>query len=189
MIPLGVAGGAVETFSSIQISALSTEGSSKSLCVSQVFYSVGAFLSPQIVYLILGMGLSWRSAFVIFGALSAIVFGFFVVWNMTRGNFAVAPVDTASQVPAKQSGGSVFPLLLLLMLATVILESLSSSWLSYVFERRFLLTPRDASLALVTFWIGMTAGRLLVIAVPTRFTLWPTIVVSSAALLVTACAS
>jgi MFS family permease len=188
VIPLGIAGGAVETFSSVQIASLSGSGSSKNLCLSQVFYTIGAFSAPQLVYLILGAGLAWESAFVIFGIFSTVVLVFFLLVNLRRGAGAkerAAPVPAA---PAASSGGPIFLLMVVLMISEVLMESLSASWLSYIFELHFALTPRDASLVLVLFWVAMMAGRLAILLLPSRWTLWPTLLVASGALFAaTAC--
>ena len=186
VIPLGLAGGAVETFSSIQISRLSRAGSSKNLCLSQVFYSIGAFAAPQVVYVIFGAGLDWKSAFVIFGLFTTAVCAIFLVYNLRRGNLAKREAVPAPSLPAVRSRGSIFSLLMFLMLATVILESLSAAWLSYIFELRYALTARDASLVLVLFWAGMMVGRVSIVLLPTRWTLWPTLVASAAAIVVAA---
>jgi fucose permease len=189
--PLGLAGGFVETFSSVQISRLSRAGSSKNLCLSQVFYTIGALAAPQIVYIIFGAGLNWRSAFVIFGLFTTSVCVFFLLFNLRRGGFGqqkdapagAAPAGAAPAVPVR---GSIFSLLVLLMLSVVLLESFSASWLAYIFELRYALTARDASLILVLFWAGVMTGRLLVLLLPVRWTLWPTLVVSAVALLIAA---
>jgi fucose permease len=185
VIPLGLAGGFVETFSSVQISRLSRAGSSKNLCLSQVFYTIGALAAPQIVYIIFGAGLNWRSAFVIFGLFTTSVCAFFLLFNLRRGGYRQpdAPAGTAPAVPAR---GSIFPLLVLLMLSVVLLESFSASWLAYIFELRYSLTARDASLILVLFWAGMMTGRLLILLLPARLTLWPALIVSALALLAAA---
>jgi fucose permease len=186
VIPLGLAGGAVETFSSIQISSLSRAGSSKNLCLSQVFYSIGAFAAPQVVYIIFGAGLNWKSAFVIFGLFTTAVCAFFLVYNIRRGNLSQREAAPAPSLPAVGVRGSIFSLLMFLMLATVILESLSAAWLSYIFELRYALTARDASLVLVMFWAGMMVGRLSIVLLPTRLTLWPALIASAAAIFVSA---
>lgn len=182
VIPLGLAGGAVETFSSIQISRLSKASSSKNLCLSQVFYSIGAFAAPQLVYVIFGAGLDWKSAFVIFGLFTTAVCVVFLAYSHRRGRFGHRETPPAPSLPAVHARGPIFYLLLFLMLATVILESLSASWLSYVFELRYALTPRNASFVLVLFWAGMMVGRLAILLLPTRWTLWPTLIVSAVAL-------
>ena len=112
IIPLGLAGGAVETFSSIEISALSTSGSSKNLCVSQGFYSIGAIAAPQVVYLCFGAGLGWESTFVVFTALSLAI-GLYFVLN-SRGRLrAPAPPAAAARTGAAapvRAAGTAFSL-------------------------------------------------------------------------------
>ncbi|MBE3065526.1 MAG: hypothetical protein IMZ69_10985 [Spirochaetes bacterium] len=186
VIPLGLAGGAVETFSTIQLSNLSRAGSSKNLCLSQVFYSIGAFAAPQLVYVIFGAGLDWKSAFVIFGLFSTVILAFFLVYNLRRGSFAERQASATPSAHAVRARGSMFYLMMLLMLACVTMESLSAAWLSYIFETRYALTPRDASLVLVLFWVGMMVGRFSIVLLPARWTLWPTLIASAIAVLAAA---
>jgi fucose permease len=183
IIPLGLAGGAVETFSSIQISALSDQGSSKNLCLSQVFYSLGAFAAPQLVYLCFGAGLGWRATFLLFGLFSAAVGLFFVLASARSGGFRLRP---PAEGPRAEEWGRkdtrVFVFLLLLMLFYVTLESLSAAWLSYIFETRYRLGAREAAVALMLFWAGMLLGRLSPVFLPARWTLWPTLLAASLAI-------
>jgi fucose permease len=186
VIPLGIAGSAVETFSSIQITSLSRSGSSKAISLSQGFYSLGAFAAPQLAYLILGAGLSWRTAFLIIGLFSSAVLAFFVAYHLRRGGFAsTGPAPTPPR-DAVRSRGGVFAALLALMFAETLLESLSGSWTSYVFEVRDGLTARDASLALVLFWVGMSASRFAIVALPARWTMRPAMAVSAGGILAAA---
>jgi fucose permease len=186
VIPLGLAGGFVEPFSSIEISRLSKAGSSKNLCLSQVFYTIGAFAAPQLVYVIFGAGLDWRSAFVIFGLFTTAVFALFLLSSLRRRGYVLRAEAPARQALQSKAGRSFFFLFVLLMLAAVILEGFSASWLSYIFELRFALTARDASLVLALFWAGMMTGRLLIAVLPARWTLWPALIVSAVALLAAA---
>jgi fucose permease len=182
VLPLGLAGGAVETFSSIEISAASDPGSSKNLCLSQVFYSLGAFAAPQLVYLCFGAGLGWRATFLLFGAFSAAVSLFFVLAGARRGTFRASPPAEAPRAREQGGSGRVFVLLILLMLFYVTLESLSAAWLSYIFEARYRLSAREAALALMLFWAGMLVGRFYIVLLPARWTLWPALRVSSLAI-------
>ncbi len=181
VVPLGLAGGAVETFSSIEISARS-EASSKNLCLSQVFYSLGAFAAPQLVYLCFGAGLGWQATFLLFGAFTAAVSLFFVLTGARGGAFLVSSQAEAPR--ARQEGGRsrVFVFLMLLMLFYVTLESLSAAWLSYIFESRYRLDARQAAVALMLFWAGMLVGRFYIVLLPARWTLWPSLWISSLAI-------
>jgi fucose permease len=183
VVPLGIAGSAVETFSSIEISTLSRPGSSRNLCLSQVFYSIGAFAAPQLVYVMLGSGLSWKMAFVIFGLFSAVVFALFLGHNLPRGSFAAAGPAAAPSAEAVRARGAVLPAMMLLMLVAVMLESASASWLSYVFEVQEALTARDAALVLALFWVGMLAGRFSIALLPVRLALWPALGASAVGVL------
>jgi fucose permease len=182
VVPLGLAGGAVETFSSIEISALSDPGSSKNLCLSQVFYSLGAFAAPQLVYMCFGAGLGWPATFLLFGGFSTAVGLFFVLTGARRGAFRPRPQAEGTAIGESGRRNRVFVFLLLLMLFYVTLESLSAAWLSYIFEARYRLSAREAALALMLFWAGMIVGRFYIVLLPARWTLWPSLLTSSLAI-------
>jgi fucose permease len=182
IIPLGLAGGSVETFSSIEISALSAPGSSKNMCLSQAFYSAGAFAAPQLVYLCFGAGLGWKATFLLFGLFSAAVSLFFVSVSARQGRFRPQPQAAGPRAQEARRNTRVFAFLLVLMMVYVSLESLSAAWLSYIFEARYQLSARQAAVALMLFWTGMFLGRFCVVFLPTRWTLWPTLLASSLAI-------
>jgi fucose permease len=182
IVPLGLAGGAVETFSSIEISARSDPGSSKNLCLSQVFYSLGAFAAPQLVYLCFGAGLGWQATFLLFGSFSAAVCLFFILAGARRGAFRANPPADGQRLEEGKGRSRVFVFLLLLMLVYVVLESLSAAWLSYIFESHYRLSAREAAIALMLFWVGMLVGRLYIVFLPARWTLWPALLISSLAI-------
>ncbi|MBT4289592.1 MAG: MFS transporter [Deltaproteobacteria bacterium] len=183
VIPLGLSGGAVETFASIEISNLSSFDSSKNLCLSQVFYSLGAFSAPQIVYFCLGFDMGWKSIFFIFSVISLLAMIFFLFSNRHRLKLTQSTNELHLQTKEvnfkSQNGQNLFILLLLIMICYVIIESLSAAWLSYIFKHKFHLTTKDAALALAAFWAGVTSSRLIIVLLPSRLTLWPTILVSS----------
>ena len=72
------------------------------------------------------------------------------------------------------------------MLGYVLLESLTASWLAFVFETTYRLPSRYAALALVAFWSGVLLGRLAIAFLPGRLTLWPALVACSAGLFLAA---
>ncbi len=182
IVPLGLAGGAVETFSSIQISALSASGSSKNLCLSQAFYSLGAFAAPQLVYLCFGAGLGWQATFLLFGLFSVAVSLFFVLAGARRGAFRVSPQAEGPRAEDGRRHTRVFVFLLLLMLFYVTLESLSAAWLSYIFEARYRLSAREAAVVLMLFWAGALLGNLSIVFLPARWTLWPSLLAATLAI-------
>ncbi len=192
VIPLGLSGGSVETFSSIEIAALSDTDSSKNLCLSQVFYSLGAFAAPQLVYVCLGLGLGWNGVFLVFALFSGLIMALFLFLAQKR--FAPAKAEshiTGEANPAEGKGAPsnlLFYFLMLLMLCYVTLESLSAAWLAYVFEQEFTMGARNASLVLAGFWGGMVFGRFFIVLLPKRFTLWPTMLITTLLLLSSALA-
>lgn len=186
IIPLGLAGGSVETFCSVEISALSTGGSSKNLNISQAFYSIGAFAAPQIVFLTLGAGLGWKDTFLVFAGLVLAISLFFAL--RSRGKFRLGAREAGPRAPdaGTARGGGVFYSLLFLMFVYVMLENLIAAWLSYVFEETYRLTAGDAALALAAFWVAVTLSRLAVVLLPDRWTLWPALLACSVALFIMA---
>lgn len=192
VIPLGLSGGAVETFSSIEIATLSESDSSKNLCLSQVFYSLGAFAAPQIVYVSLGLGLSWNGIFLVFAFFSGFVVVIFLllrqkrfVWTQMRNE---QRVETTKNEGRSSGTNLLFYFLMLLMLCYVTLESLSAAWLALVFEQEFSMGAGHASLVLAGFWGGMVFGRFSIVFLPKQFTLWPTMLVTTVLLLLSSVA-
>lgn len=193
IIPLGLAGGFVETFASIEIADLSDDDSSKNLCLANVFFSIGAFSAPQMVYVSLVIGLHWEEILLVFSAFCALVVLLFLLANhrflRSERHPTVADSDEHTNhyrhpTPAVRA---LYVAMLAMMLCYVTLESLSAAWFSYVFESSYGLTTRDAALALALFWGGTVAGRALVLFLPTRLTLWPTLLAASSLMLVGAC--
>lgn len=187
VIPLGLSGGAVEVFASVELSNLSDVNSSKNLCMSQVFYSLGAFTAPQMVYFCFDFGIKWESIFFVFSLLSFLVLLFFLWANRYR--LKIEPVSNKSKqqteviFPKPENGQYLFIIFLLIMTCYVIIESLSAAWLAYTFEQKFQLTTKEAALVLASFWGGMILSRLIIVMLPTRLTLWPALLVSTVLLL------
>lgn len=187
IIPLGMAGGSVETFCSVEISELSSRGGSKNLNISQAFYSIGAFAAPQIVFLTLGAGLGWKGTFLVFGALVLGISLYFVLRSRREFRSGAGSVEPRAGSGDEDQGGGVFYSLLFLMFVYVLLENLTAAWLSYVFEVTYRLTARDAALALAAFWAAMILSRFGVVLLPDRWTLWPALLACSASLFLASC--
>jgi fucose permease len=66
IIPLGFAGGLLETFSTILAADYDKPGSGKIVNLSQGFFCIGAIASPQIVSFLLKEEVSWRMMFILF---------------------------------------------------------------------------------------------------------------------------
>ncbi len=189
VVPLGLAGGAVETFSSVEIARLSGSGGSRNLCLSQAFYSIGAFAAPQIVYLCFTAGLGWKSTFLVFGLVALAIGSFFV--RRSRGKLRRAPPGRGREAggrPAGKQGNALFAALLSLVLIYDILESLTAAWLPYVYEVTYSLPAREAALALALFWAGMILGRFAIVLLPLRYTVWPALLSSAVLAFLAACA-
>lgn len=171
---LGVANGLVETFGSVMITDLEGPDSSKLMNLSQVFFCIGAILAPQVVAALFETGTPWRGAFLIFAAVAAVVAVLFAFG--ARGYKAAhAPPPGPDGKPSPHSYTEpLFVLMALSLLTYVAAEQAVACWISSWFETRFALPPAAAARRLSLFWSGIIAGRLAVLALPRRWTLWPT---------------
>ncbi len=193
IIPFGFFGGAIETFSSVILSRLEKDGSSRLMNFSQVFYCLGAIAAPQAVSIFLKIGVSWQAAFVLFGLLICVLAAAFVV-------FFKVPESPSSEVSSskrsksehstRQSSGSLFadPRFLLMSFSLflyVAVEATASIWSAPYFEHTFSLPPYRAAWRMGIFWGGIVCGRASMIFLPQRFTLWPAVLFGSALMILT----
>lgn len=182
MCILGLAGGLIETFASISLMENSPSASSKTLCLSQAFYALGAFIAPQAASFFLVRSGGWKSTFAIFGALAAATAVFFLVF----GRRIALPTDSAGAIA--QSGKedsratmrrtSVFSFRVLIF-AYVTVEALCGSWMPFMLESRRGFSAEKAASTASFFWFGMIAGRIAVAFLPDRLTLRPAITASA----------
>ncbi len=172
-IPLGIGGGLVEAFASVMVSNYEKSGSSKLLNISQMFYCVGAIAAPGIVFLILYMGKSWRTIFVIFSIFVFVVYLVFIIFTQKRSP------QTCSQEPQSETkklplGKDIlFYLLAFVLICYVTVESVFACWTAAFFEAKFHSAPRIAAIALSVFWIGVIVGRAVASIIPHKHSLWP----------------
>ncbi len=172
-IPLGVGGGLVEAFASVMVSDYEKSGSSKLLNLSQLFYCVGAIAAPGVVSLILYMGKSWRTIFVIFSIFVLFVYLVFITLTQKRSPQACSQ-ESQSETKTLSLGKDIFfYLLAFVLISYVTVESVFACWTAAFFESKFHSTPRIAAIALSIFWIGVIAGRAVASIVPHKHSLWP----------------
>jgi fucose permease len=188
MSVLGIAGAFVETFASLILAEGPLSGSSKSLCLSQAFYAIGAFCAPQAARASLSMSGSWKSAFVVFGALAAIVAVLFAVFSRGTGGPAsgsAARAAPALDVPARPSAAvtapnaKAFVAFASIILIYVSAESLCGTWMPYMLVAVRGFGIGDAASNASLFWLGMIAGRFFIAFLPDRLTLGPALAASS----------
>jgi len=183
IVPVGFAGGLTETFGSIMVARFGRRDSSKLLCLSQVFFCLGAIAAPQLVAILLERQVSWRTAFVIFGTcIGAIAILFTALTRARTGGNTHAP---PTRPPDEQGMPFSFrePLFVLLAVSMFLYVSIEQSvacWIAPFFEKQLGLPADGAATRLALFWAGLVAGRLVVLALPARWTLWPAFLTSSA---------
>jgi len=178
ILPLGFAGGLTESFGSVMVSKFGKSDSSKLLSLSQVFYCLGAIGAPFLVGLLLGQSISWRLAFVIFGAL---VTGIGIVFTVFTRNLpfdgnepsAEPTADPAANGPKSLLRDTLFCLVASGLFLYVAIESSVVFWVCAYFEKHLGVAPASAAWRLSLFWGGIAVGRALVLALPRRWTLWP----------------
>jgi fucose permease len=189
-IPLGFAGGLVETFSSVIIANRSSEDSSKLLVFSQVFYCLGAFLAPQLVSVLLNYNWKWQSIFCIMGGsitVIAVLFAFFTQKKFTdlQDKFQAERSEAQTKKPFELS--LVFVLTALLLFLYVVAELISICWTPLFFETKFALSPASSAWRAALLWGGFIVGRLSILILPRQWTMKPTALTGIAGMIVTCC--
>jgi fucose permease len=189
-IPLGFMGGLVETFGSIMVCRFGGTQSSKLMNLAQVFFCLGAIFGPMLVGLMLGANLSWQIAFLTLGSAIFLIGIYFTV--MTRNvrepqiEVAVDPTDAppppAVRIPLYRD--KLFYLLAASLFLYVCVECSAVCWVPAYFEEYLHLPASSAAQRLSLFWIGMIAGRLVTIVLPSRWTLWPALFVGAAGMMI-----
>ncbi|MBN1674628.1 MAG: MFS transporter [Kiritimatiellae bacterium] len=185
IVPVGFAGGLTETFGSIIVSQCGRRDSSKLLSLSQVFFCLGAILAPQLVAVLLSRGVSWRVAFLIFGTCISVMAGLFAMLSRRSANGRAerpaAPADARPEPRARSSvRDPLFLLLALSMFLYVVIEGSIVCWVAPFFEKHLGLPADRAASRLALFWSGLIAGRLAVLVLPVRWTLWPALIAATA---------
>ena len=179
---LGFSGGSVETFASISLTEDSPSASSKSLCISQAFFALGAFVAPQVASFFLERLGGWKSVFLVLGGLASAVTLFFLVFGRRRAqppsSATAAGTELAKDV-VSPSGGLTVSYFRILLFTYVLVETLLASWIPFMLENQRNFSVRNAASAASFFWFGMIFGRIAIVVLPNRLTLWPALTVSS----------
>jgi MFS transporter, FHS family, glucose/mannose:H+ symporter len=180
-IPLGFCGGLVETFSSIMVCKFGGPQSSKMNNLAQVFFCLGAIIAPVIVAGLLGMGFSWRAAFITLGFL-IFVFGIWFILqtrNLQEPKWDISPSNREPSdlpVPAANPSLRSDPLLLYLAAAIFLYVTIEGSivvWVASYFENFLHLDVKSAAWRLSVYWTGMVLGRSAMLFLKGKWTLWP----------------
>ena len=172
-ITLGFGGGLIEAFGSILVSHNEKPNSSKLQNLAQVFFCIGAISASPIVAVMLYRGISWQYIFILFGLFILFILCVFFFLTRKGSEDAVHSVQKANNFSTSLLKDSLFFLLAAVLLIYVTFESVIACWVSVYFEKRLSVPVHSAALRLSIYWIGLVVGRLAIIVVPHRFTLWP----------------
>ena len=172
-VPLGFGAGFVEIFGSILIAHSEKPDSSKLQNVFHVFFCIGAITAPPIVAAMLYLNMPWQYVFILFGLFILVVLG--IVFLLTRKGLTIAghSVQKGNNYSTSLLKDSLFILLAATLLIYLVCESLMACWVAAYFEKRLLCSVDSAALRLSVFWGGVIVGRLVILLVPRRLTLWP----------------
>lgn len=189
-VPLGFAGGLVETFSSILICRFGGPSSSKMLNLSQVFFCFGALFAPSFAGGILAFGISWRIALVGLGGLALLIGLFFIrmTRNLKEPVIELPPVDQAAspttldRIPIKRD--PMFYLMAAALFLYVVVEGSIVVWIPSYFEKHLHVPADSAAWRLSVFWLGIVCGRSLMLILHGPWTLWPAALIGAAGMLV-----
>ena len=174
VIPLGAAGGLVDSFGSIMITKFGRSDSSKMLNLCQVFFCGGAVSAPYMVSLLLKLSVSWNVIFLLFGGFILLV-GLFFTYS-TRGKLSTSGHDVESaesELKVSLHKDKVFLMLAFCLFLYVVVECSIVAWVTVFFEKHLVLARDSAAWRLGMYWIGVGVGRGLMLVVSHRFTLWP----------------
>lgn len=129
------------------------------------FYGLGALAGPFIMAIVFGMGASWRWGYAIVAMvlwLMALVFG------VTRGHWHHAPQHASPAVHSQHRSGSRMlgiprvQLSILMVMGGSIVESVASLWIVSLLIAQFDVSQSNAALGLGIYWVGLTAGRIVI---------------------------
>ena len=172
-IPLGFGQGLVEAFASISVAHNEKPKSSKLQNLAQVFKCIGVISASPIVAVLLYLGISWQNTFILFGLfiLSILCVFFFLTRQVTEDTVYSAQKANTLSTPLRKD--SLLFLLAGVLLIYVTCETVIACWVSVYFEKRLSIPVHSAALRLSIYWIGVVVGRLAIVFVPRRFTVWP----------------
>ncbi len=184
-VPLGLAGGLVETFSAILVTRFGKNHSSKLMNLSQIFFCLGAIAAPQIIAIMLGAGLSWKIAFISFGILIAVIGAAFSIFmrgiNEPAIEIASAEISSPPQsirfTPIYRD--TFFYVLSAAIFFYVCIECSIVCWIAAYFEKFMGITASSSAWRLGIYWTGIILGRSLMLVLPGKWTIWPALIICS----------
>jgi fucose permease len=195
MLPLGYAGGFSQTFSVILTLRFGRSDSSKILNFSQFVFCLGAVATPPLVATMLRYDAPWQLAFISFGAVILLISVAFMI--LTRGITDISPRDVppsdsarvghergASSSPKPFLSDPIFCFLCASVFADVVVESSVFSWVAAYFQNQLNVPVASAAWRVSIFWAGLGTGRVLILLLPSRLTLWPGMIGSALAVTV-----
>jgi len=187
-VPLGFAGGIIETFGSIMVARMARRDSSKMLNFAHIAFALGAAVAPFGVSLLLAHEVTWTAAFTGFGVLILAASVAFVVSTRHFENVAHHadnPVngtgDGSRNAPLLKDG--LFVLLGIALFFYVFVEISTASWCPTYFQKHLGLSEASAAWRLSIFWAGTALGRALITMIPRRFTIWPALLTAASGIL------
>jgi len=192
ILVMGYAGGLTETFASVMILKVSGAHGTRMICLSQVFFCLGAVLAPQLVATVLALNISWRIALLLLSGIIlavAVLFKRFTRPTLNANPSPATPDRHACSSPRSPALPAVpQPLrigdpMLILMAAALFLYVVQEvgvvCWVSTYFEKQLHATPSAAAWRLSVYWTGLVVGRGLAFLAPPRTGSWLMLILCS----------
>ncbi|MEW6505624.1 MAG: MFS transporter [Chloroflexota bacterium] len=162
----GLGGGAIVLTTNVLIARVYADRSVSALNLLNLFFGVGAFLSPALVGLIAGQTGNGRQILWLVSGL-LIVQGILFVWLR---------IPPAIRTPHSAAGtgmrfllrNRLIWLLALLLLLYVGVENGFGGWITVYMQRTLNLPYEQAALSASAFWLALTAGRLVTVVLGMR---------------------
>ncbi len=162
----GLGGGAIVLVTNVLIARVYADRSVSALNLLNLFFGVGAFLSPALVGLIAGQTGHGRQILWLVSGLLALQVALFV-W------LRIPPAQRSSH-PGSATGmrfllrSQVIWLLAFLLMLYVGVENGFGGWITVYMQRTADLPYEQAALSASAFWLALTAGRLVTVGLGMR---------------------
>jgi fucose permease len=161
-------------------------------------YGIGAATSPSIVTAVIGMGRSWRWAYITVMAIQALLAALFAGTSRRSSDAsaepaALATASTEDQSPGRPRWWRRAPAVggLLVIAVQTGLESVIGLWAFVYLLSAVALPAATAGVIVSSYWAAIVLGRILLGALAQRIGIWPvlgtltTVAVTASALLLT----
>ncbi|MEW6180345.1 MAG: MFS transporter [Chloroflexota bacterium] len=162
----GLGGGAIVLTTNVLVARIYAHRSVSALNLLNVFFGVGAFLSPAMVGLIARQTGNGRQILWVVGGLLALQFVLFALLRIPPAQKAAVSANPVGMGFLLRN--RLIWLMALLLMLYVGVENGLGGWITVYMERTVNLPYEQAALSASAFWLALTAGRLVTVGLGMR---------------------